>query len=130
MKFRGDYWFLSNMYPCEIVIGKYVFSCVEAAFAACKCPERVNEFVGLNGFDARALGRKVKLCPEWDKKKVGYMKKILEYKFKNPELMKKLKDTGDMYICEENSWGDRFWGVCNGEGKNVLGKLLMEIRDS
>lgn len=29
---------------------------------------------------------------------------------------------------EGNTWGDKFWGVCDGEGENHLGKLLMEVR--
>jgi predicted NAD-dependent protein-ADP-ribosyltransferase YbiA (DUF1768 family) len=32
-------------------------------------------------------------------------------------------------IVEENSWGDTFWGVSGGKGRNELGKLLMKIRD-
>lgn len=27
-----------------------------------------------------------------------------------------------------NTWGDKVWGVCNGEGENRLGKILMRIR--
>jgi predicted NAD-dependent protein-ADP-ribosyltransferase YbiA (DUF1768 family) len=40
-----------------------------------------------------------------------------------------LIDTGNEELCEFNTWGDTFYGVCNGVGKNILGKLLMEIRD-
>ena len=39
-----------------------------------------------------------------------------------------LLDTGDLYIEETNSWGDTFWGVCEGKGQNVLGNILMGIR--
>jgi len=31
---------------------------------------------------------------------------------------------------ETNTWGDKYWGVCNGEGENQLGKLLMKIREN
>lgn len=27
-----------------------------------------------------------------------------------------------------NSWNDTFWGVCNGVGQDVLGKLLRSIK--
>ena len=37
--------------------------------------------------------------------------------------------TEDAELVEDNWWGDKFWGVCNGEGENHLGKLLMKIRD-
>ena len=42
--------------------------------------------------------------------------------------MEKLKAFDDD-IVEDNDWGDRFWGICNCEGQNNLGKILMEIRD-
>jgi hypothetical protein len=28
-----------------------------------------------------------------------------------------------------NHWKDTFWGVYNGVGKNMLGKLLMQVRE-
>jgi predicted NAD-dependent protein-ADP-ribosyltransferase YbiA (DUF1768 family) len=57
------------------------------------------------------------------------MYKIVKAKFEqHPELAAKLKAlTGE--IVEENTWNDRFWGVCNGFGSNHLGKILMRIRE-
>lgn len=60
--------------------------------------------------------------------KLQVMEKALRLKFQNPELRKKLIATGDKELVEGNPWGDRYWGVCNGSGKNKLGKLLMKIR--
>jgi predicted NAD-dependent protein-ADP-ribosyltransferase YbiA (DUF1768 family) len=55
----------------------------------------------------------------------------LQHKFaQNPELYNQLKDTGTEEIVEGNWWYDKYWGVCNGEGENHLGKLLMWIRDN
>lgn len=31
-------------------------------------------------------------------------------------------------IYEGNDWHDVYWGVCNGVGENMLGKMLMKIR--
>ena len=31
-------------------------------------------------------------------------------------------------LVEGNTWGDRYWGVYNGQGKNWLGRLLMQVR--
>ena len=60
MYFKGKYYFLSNMYPCDITAQidekEYQFSCVEAAFQASKCPNRSSEFVSLNGYEAKKLG--------------------------------------------------------------------------
>ena len=49
-------------------------------------------------------------------------------KFKqNPEIAKKLKSITEP-IKEENWWHDTFWGIYNGEGKNVLGIILENVR--
>lgn len=58
------------------------------------------------------------------------MRIILENKFGDYELRKKLDSTKGYELIEGNSWGDRFWGQSPlGTGKNELGKLLMSIRD-
>ncbi len=61
------------------------------------------------------------------------MKSLLIQKFdpvKNPENYILLKNTGSRYIEEMNWWRDIFWGKTkDGEGKNVLGQLLMGVRD-
>ncbi len=44
------------------------------------------------------------------------------------DLREKLLATGDRKLVEGNTWGDTFWGVCRGNGKNHLGKILMKIR--
>ena len=57
------------------------------------------------------------------------MREVVWAKFsQNPELGKKLLATGDRYLEETNWWGDRLWGVYQGEGENLLGKILMETR--
>ena len=57
------------------------------------------------------------------------MLRFLRDKFKpGSELAGKLLNTGDAELVEGNHWGDRYWGVCDGEGQNKLGKLLMQVR--
>ena len=56
------------------------------------------------------------------------MKDILMAKFEDVELQRLLYETGDQQLIEGNNWGDRYWGQVNGEGKNRLGELLMEVR--
>jgi hypothetical protein len=53
---------------------------------------------------------------------------LLCQKFTNSELRQKLLATEDAILIEGNTWGDTFWGVCKGVGKNHLGKILMAIR--
>ena len=57
------------------------------------------------------------------------MRHLLFKKFSQYEFFELLMLTGDAELIEGNNWGDTFWGVCNGRGENMLGKLLMEIRD-
>jgi hypothetical protein len=39
-----------------------------------------------------------------------------------------LLDTGNKVLKETNTWGDTYWGISNGKGKNMLGRLLMKLR--
>lgn len=129
MIFRNEYWFLSNMYPVKILYRGLTFNCVEAAFQAEKCvnPEDKKRFVNLDGFEAKKLGRTVKLISTWNEERVFIMYRLLKIKFSNPDLKRMLKNI-ECDIVEENTWNDKFWGVCRGAGENMLGKLLMKIR--
>jgi ribA/ribD-fused uncharacterized protein len=67
---------------------------------------------------------------DWDDVKLGIMRDLVSRKFKqNKDLRLMLEATGDQELVEGNTWNDTFWGVCNGEGCNWLGKILMEVRD-
>lgn len=68
---------------------------------------------------------------DWNKRKVDVMRRALSYKFApETEAARLLDTTGIDYLVEYAPWGDTFWGVDkNKNGKNVLGKLLMEQRD-
>jgi hypothetical protein len=75
------------------------------------------------------MGRQVKLRSDWELVKVVCMKSCLELKFStHKQLRRELLATGDAILVEGNSWNDTFWGVCNGEGINMLGELLMKLR--
>ena len=132
MFFRNEYWFLSNMYPCEIRVNGLVFTCAEACFQSFKTTD-LNErkkFQEIDGFKAKKLGRSVSLRSDWNDIRIEVMSRVIHAKFKqNPDLTKKLKDTGDLPIIEDNTWKDTFWGVCNGKGYNLLGQILMNERD-
>ncbi|MET0601837.1 MAG: NADAR family protein [Baekduia sp.] len=39
-----------------------------------------------------------------------------------------LLHTGRRVLVEGNTWNDTYWGVCNGVGTNMLGRLLMLVR--
>lgn len=67
---------------------------------------------------------------DWDLVKVGLMHSILRAKAGQHEYVRhKLLATGDRVLIE-NSWRDDFWGWGpNRDGKNMLGKLWMQVRD-
>ena len=132
MYFRNKYYFLSNMYPCDMKVKindqEYTFSCLESVYQGHKCLQRINEFINLDGYSSKKLGKIVKLRKDWDDVKVDLMKSLLRIKFNNPELKEKLISV-EGEIVETNNWGDRFWGKCYGKGLNILGNLLMELRE-
>jgi predicted NAD-dependent protein-ADP-ribosyltransferase YbiA (DUF1768 family) len=57
------------------------------------------------------------------------MADLVRQKFQQPQLCAALLATGDEYLEETNWWKDTFWGVCNGEGLNKLGNILMMVRE-
>lgn len=132
-EFRGEYRFLSNFWSCPVNYDGITYQNTEAAFQAQKCidPADRARFAGLNPSEAKRLGRRVKLRSDWETVKDQIMCQVVQAKFtQNPDLMAKLKATGDAILIEGNTWGDRYWGVCRGAGQNKLGRILMALRDA
>lgn len=132
-EFRGEYRFLSNFWSCPVNYDGITYQNTEAAFQAQKCidPADRARFAGLNPSEAKRLGRRVKLRSDWETVKNQIMCQVVQAKFtQNPDLMAKLKATGDAILIEGNTWGDRYWGVCRGAGQNKLGRILMALRDA
>ena len=131
-QFRGDFFFLSNFYNCPVTYKQLTYTNNEAAFQAQKCvndAERI-QFTKLSPSEAKRLGRRVSLRRDWEDVKVSIMEEVVHAKFiQNTELADKLLATGDVYLEEGNTWGDRVWGTVNGVGANQLGVILMKIRD-
>ena len=128
--FDGPYAFLSNFYDAAVSYAGLDYLNSEAAFQAQKCPSRAKEFCDLPPNKAKRLGRKVELRADWDLIKNNVMYEVVKAKFtQNPDLRKKLLDTGCEELVEGNYWNDKYWGICNGEGLNMLGKILMIVRD-
>lgn len=130
-QFRGEYSFLSNFYNAPIDYQGLTYQNNEAAFQAQKCenPGDREQFTNLNPADARSLGRKVLLRNDWEQVKFAVMEEIVQAKFiQHPELAQQLLSTGNAYLEEGNTWGDRTWGTVNGTGQNQLGKIIMKTR--
>ena len=126
MQFRNNY--LSNMYPCTIELYGIRYSCSEALFQSIKLPLcKRNIFANKTGAEAKRLGENIKQPKNWDYLRINAMRTAVYEKFKqNPILREKLIATGDEYLQEE---GDPFWGVLDGKGENMLGKILMQTRE-
>ncbi len=129
--FRGNYRFLSNFYPVQFEWEGEKWPSVEHAYQAAKCRDKQQRTLFLQGTagEAKRLGRRVEVREDWEEVKLPIMEALLRIKFAGgASLADKLLATGEEELQEGNTWGDRFWGTCNGEGQNHLGKLLMKIR--
>jgi ribA/ribD-fused uncharacterized protein len=71
-----------------------------------------------------------KRSPEWDNEKIAILKTAVIKKFTSySNLRDLLLSTGDEELIEANP-DDYFWGEgADGTGKNMMGKMLMEIRE-
>ena len=131
--FRNEYRFLSNFWDAPVTYKGLTYLNNEAAFQAQKCmtEEEKLAFTTLRSNDAKRLGRRVPLRPDWENVKLSIMEEIVRAKFTQNEDMKQLLlATGDLVLEEGNGWGDLFWGVDakTREGRNHLGRILMRIR--
>ena len=70
------------------------------------------------------------LRKDWEEVKDDIMRKALLLKFQaHPKLVESLLSTGDRVLQEDSPY-DFYWGIGrDGTGKNMLGVLLMELRD-
>jgi ribA/ribD-fused uncharacterized protein len=133
-KFHGNYRWLSNFTPCKVTYDGIEYDCIENAYQASKTlnlEDRL-EFQDITPWKAKRLGSNLEIRNDWEHIKVPIMRDLLIQKFAAPAFKKLLLATGRQEIQEGNLWNDTFWGFClsTNKGKNILGKLIMEIRDS
>lgn len=73
------------------------------------------------------------VSPDWSKTKFIRMKRVLMAKFtQHQDLKELLLSTGTARLVESatvDNAVNRLWGEVNGVGKNMLGVLLMEVRE-
>ena len=151
--------FLSNLYAQDVRIpddqfpdNDIVYHSSEAYFQAQKYASRVDardikkrSFAGpITPIQAKRRGGKrgirmtVDELRDWEgdgdahARRVRVMRTALAKKFALPQLREKLLHTGDATLVERlPHFPDGFWGKKkNGEGKNMLGTLLMEYRNA
>lgn len=130
--FTGEYRYLSNFYPSPIVVDGVEYATVEHAYQSAKAmdvEDKVAIATAPTPGKAKRMSRKVVHRSDWDQVKVGVMERLVRAKFEtHADLRGRLLATGAMELIEGNNWNDRFWGVCEGQGNNRLGQILMRIR--
>jgi N-glycosidase YbiA len=129
--FFGPYRFLSNFHFVNVEYDGMVYRTTEHAYQAAKtfdieARERIQRMTAPR--DARAAGQLVKYRDDWEQIKDDVMYDLTCQKYAYDPLRSMLLETSDAYLEETNTWGDRYWGVCQGTGQNKLGKILMKVR--
>jgi hypothetical protein len=131
--FHGQYFWLSNFYPCEVRYDGVLYRSVEHAYQAAKTlDKRQRNAMRLANTAALAkrLGRSATMRSDWSDIKLSVMRDLVTQKFSDPALGALLLATKGHDLAEGNWWGDTFWGTCKGTGHNHLGKILMDIRSA
>ncbi len=133
LRFSGYYGFLSNFRLLQkpLIYEGIAYPTSEHAFQAAKSLDpkvRKRVAAASSPAEAKRMGRALKKRSDWDQVRVSVMAAILAIKFQDPELRRKLIVTGSAILEEGNTWNDTYWGICNGVGENMLGKLLMQLR--
>jgi ribA/ribD-fused uncharacterized protein len=126
----------SNFYAFPIQLGGELWPTSEHYFQAQKFEDQAYQ-QKIRQTDspmiAARLGRdrKQKLRPDWESVKIEIMKTAVLAKFtQHPELQTLLLSTGNAKIVEHTE-NDNYWGDGgDGSGKNMLGQILMQVRES
>lgn len=129
--FFGEYRWLSNFEPCKVFYEGLEYPSSENAYQSAKSLdlEVRLEISKLSPSESKKISKKIELRPDWEEIKYEVMFSVVFDKFiRNKELKTKLLSSGNKYLEETNHWNDKFYGVCNGDGLNVLGKIIMEVR--
>lgn len=130
--FFGEYGFLSNFWPCDVEYDGLKYPSVEHAYQAAKTDDMnlrktISELP--RAMYAKRAGNSITPPANWHEISIGIMYNLVKQKFTNNNRLKGLLlATGDAKIVEGNTWGDVFWGVCNGVRENHLGEILMKVR--
>ena len=141
-----DFEFMSNMYPCPVVVDGVVFASSETLYQWIKCNilnREENTILPTDaGYTAKQKAKGFKpsspdAMATWEALRLDVMYCILESKFtKNIDTPVGMRLAFRLYAAtsggtitpvENNYWGDTFWGECKGQGENHLGQLLRQV---
>jgi N-glycosidase YbiA len=130
----GNLGYLSNFYKCQFELDGQVWPTSEHYFQAQKFIDaEYRERIRIAGTptEAARLGRsrKIAIRADWESIKDQMMKDAVFAKFDQNAAVKKLLLATGNAILIEHTKNDKYWGDGgDGKGKNMLGKVLMEVR--
>lgn len=127
--FQDDYRWLSNFTPCEVYLDGVKYPSVENAYQAAKTLGDRTIFQICSASRSKRLGKTIDLRKDWNKIKLNVMFDLCFQKYNQEPFTTLLLQTGNCKIVEGNTWGDTYWGVCDGIGSNHLGMIIMQIRN-
>lgn len=140
--FEGAFRFLSNFFPqtirVDVGFGRLTYPTVEHTYQAAKATclmdhEEVRQL--RRPGQAKKAGNHIDLRSDWEDVKEHVMLSALAAKFTVPRMRTLLLNTAPATLIEGNWWHDNEWGNCTCpqcrhiRGRNLLGRLLMDIRD-
>ena len=145
-KKTDNYWILSNMASCPLEIEGIPFKSSEHLFQTLKFATSESIIAVYRSNNAKMTAKHYQKLgghrrEDWERILMDVMKFCLQQKYEQcPEFRKELERTKGCYIVElqdtqqdkessrANAWGVKTKGE-NYEGPNLMGRLLMELRD-
>jgi N-glycosidase YbiA len=132
---KADYGCFSNFYSAPIKLKGNTWRTTEhffqaQKFAGTKYETHIRNLKSPNEAAREGRRRDLPLRKDWESAKDNIMFEALRAKFQqHPDLKKILLETGDATLVEHTE-NDSYWGDGgNGKGKNMLGRLLMKVRE-
>lgn len=134
------YGAFSNLYRRPVIFEGVVFPTSEHAYQAGKARKpAVRDWIlsaptpALAAMAAHGL-YVWDVAPDWAQTKFDRMRRVLRAKFdQHEDLRQLLMSTGSARLVEVgtvNNAVNRLWGEVGGKGENMLGVMLMELRES
>ena len=130
-----DYGWLSNSAPYPISLESKMWYTAEHYFQTQKFHDQTVQKLILKTRSAAEVIRiasnpKLRVRRDWDDLKLGFMRTAVRTKFTQiPDLKRLLLNTGDAVLIDHSD-ADSYWSDGgDGDGRNMLGVILMEVRD-
>jgi len=136
-EFKDEYHWLSNFFDCELEYEGISYPTVEHFYVSMKTTDielrQTISKIETPGKAKRFGQKEIDIRDDWDDIKISIMQYGLNVKFNKPYFKELLLSTGDQKIIEGNLWHDNFYGSCHcdecgDKGRNILGKMIMELR--